>query len=115
MDIERGGREQVCERSTLLDRVIPLHQIFVSGGCPEQKDEIEPTGVPFNQRLLGFPVDVDALAIALAPFVEDENLFTLPLGCVQRRREQIGTVIQGVVDVVPVLNDQPGDLACPTW
>ncbi|AMM18644.1 hypothetical protein AX768_31000 (plasmid) [Burkholderia sp. PAMC 28687] len=88
MDIERGGREQVCERSTLLDRVISLHQIFVSRGCPEQKDDIEPTGVPFNQRLPSFPVDVDALAIALAPFVEDEKLFTLPLGCMQRGREQ---------------------------
>jgi hypothetical protein len=61
--------------------------------------------VPFNQRLPSFPVDVDALAIALAPFVEDENLFTLPLGCMQRGRKQIGTVIQGVIDVVPVLND----------
>jgi len=83
----------------VLDRVISLHQIFVSGGGPEQKDDIEQLGC---RSISGskLPVQVDALAIALAPFVEDENLLPSTRWECKGRREQIGTVIQGVVDVV---------------
>jgi hypothetical protein len=97
----------------LPDRVISLLQFVVSGGRSKQQDDIEPLGVSFKQRLPGLPVNVDAFAITLAPFVEDENLFALTPGGVQRGLEQIGTVIQGIVDIVPVTDDQSGNLACP--
>jgi hypothetical protein len=87
----------------LLNRVVPSPQFLVPGGCAEQQDDIEPPGVSFDQRLPRLPVDVDALAIPLAPFVEDGNLFALVYARVQREFEQVGTLILSVFDVFRLL------------